>query len=660
MKTLGTYYTYFAFSGTNTPNQYTAGGVTYMNDVRFRFIVKEDVNTTNNKSTIEVDKYVNYINNLGGGSTLDFTLYSIVNGSSKASTKNNVSPGSTTSSWTFVGTSEYDIDHEDDGSGSITFNGRGYYVGGSGTAYNTYTGTKTIKLTKIDRASTITNNTTSGSRKDFGVNVTFSIDRPSSSTKHTLTYKVGSTTYTIGSGITTSKTYAFPTSLISKFTSTATPNITVTCKSSNGTSSSTTVYLKVPNTYVPTCSLSLTDAMNNKPSSLSGLWIKNKSLLKGTITASGIAGSTIKSYLSTVSGSSTNYNTNPFTTTALSNSGEMTVTSKVTDTRGRTNTDTETINVIDYDNPAFITAKVERCNSDGTLNELGTYGKVTCKYKIYPINNGTTNLNTKSLTVKMGGGTPQEIPLTNFEDTVTAVLFSDISNNNSYQFTFTLTDIFGPQTQTFSLGIAYVTESKRAGGKGISFGQIASEDGFAVHMPIVQTTEWLNATYPVGSVYISNTNENPSSRLGGTWELIDKEFKSYGVNNKAFFTPNSNVSSHDCWLIRAGHTIRIRLQFTTAVEITDAGADIGDFNYSLIGIERTNISSANIVAGTDNGNCAFLYTINHSTGNVFIGDAVGRDSLPADSSCYIDFTIPIQQNYMLDSACDKFYWKRTA
>lgn len=482
MKTLGTYYTYFAFSGTNTPNQYTAGGVTYMNDVRFRFIVKEDVDTTNNKSTIEVDKYVNYINNLGGGSTLDFTLYSIVNGSSKASTKKNVSPGSTTSSWTFVGTSEYDIDHEDDGSGSITFNGRGYYVGGSGTAYNTYTGTKTIKLTKIDRASTITNNTTSGSRKDFGVNVTFSIDRPSNSTTHTLTYKVGSTTYTIGSRITTSKTYAFPTSLISKFTSTATPNITVTCKSSNGTSSSTTVYLKVSNTYVPTCSLSLTDAMNNKPSSLSGLWIKNKSLLKGTITASGIAGSTIKSYLSTVSGSSTNYNTNPFTTTALSNSGEMTVTGKVTDTRGRTNTDTETINVIDYDNPAFITAKVERCNSDGTLNELGTYGKVTCKYKIYPINNGTTNLNTKSLTVKMGSGTPQEISLTNFEDTVTAVLFSDISNNNSYQFTFTLTDIFGPQTQTFALGIAYVTESKRAGGKGISFGQIASKDGFNVYM----------------------------------------------------------------------------------------------------------------------------------------------------------------------------------
>ena len=465
------YYTYYSISGTNTPA--SVGGGTMVPDRRYYFDVTSKQNTQSNTSTVTINKYIDWSTESG-----NYYVWarSNVDGEIQKDKKYFSGDG-------LIGTDTFTIEHDDDGEASFTFNGSGTINNVDDEPSNyTYTGTKTITLPKIDRASTITNNTTSGSRKEFGANVTFTIDRPSSSTKHTLTYKIGSTTYTIGSGITTSKTYAFPTSLISKFTSTATPNITVTCKSSNGTSSSTTVYLKVPNTYVPTCSLSLTDAMNNKPSSLSGLWIKNKSLLKGTITASGIAGSTIKSYLSTVSGSSTNYNTNPFTTTALSNSGEMTVTSKVTDTRGRTKTDTETINVIDYDNPAFITAKVERCNSDGTLNELGTYGKVTCKYKIYPINNGTTNLNTKSLTVKMGGGTPQEIPLTNFEDTVTAVLFSDISNNNSYQFTFTLTDIFGPQTQTFALGIAYVTESKRAGGKGISFGQIASKDGFNVYM----------------------------------------------------------------------------------------------------------------------------------------------------------------------------------
>ena len=30
--------------------------------------------------------------------------------------------------------------------------------------------------------------------------------------------------------------------------------------------------------------------------------------------------------------------------------------------------------------------------------------------------------------------------------------------------------------------------------------------------------------YPIGSVYIINTNTNPSTKFGGTWQLIDKEY----------------------------------------------------------------------------------------------------------------------------------------
>lgn len=644
------YYTYYSISGTNTPA--SVGGGTMVPDRRYYFDVTSKQNTQSNTSTVTINKYIDW-------STESSNYYvwarSNVDGEIQKDKKYFSGDG-------LIGTDTFTIEHDDDGEASFTFNGSGTInnVDDEPSSY-TYTGTKTITLPKIDRASTITNNTTSSSRKDFGVNVTFSIDRPSSSTTHTLTYKVGSTTYTIGSRITTSKTYAFPTSLISKFTSTATPNITVTCKSSNGTSSSTTVYLKVPNSYVPTCSLSLTDAMNNKPSSLSGLWIKNKSLLKGTITASGIAGSTIKSYLSTVSGSSTNYNTNPFTTTALSNSGEITVTSKVTDTRGRTNTDTETINVIDYDNPAFITAKVERCNSDGTLNELGTYGKVTCKYKIYPINNGTTNLNTKTLTVKMGSGTPQEMTLTNFEDTVTAVLFSDISNNNSYQFTFTLTDIFGSQTQTFTLGIAYVTESKRAGGKGISFGQIASEDGFAVHMPIVKTTEWLNATYPIGSIYVSNTNENPGSKLGGTWELVDKEFKYVSTKNiteNGFNFNTSIAKAGAAYFARAGHTISLQLNFNLTADLGDTAATIGSWNLSTLGLSSFGFTKR--FCGWSDGGNAIIMGMFETTGDVATTDVVGVTSIPSGNACYFYVVETITPNRMLDEACDKFYWERTA
>ena len=174
------------------------------------------------------------------------------------------------------------------------------------------------------------------------------------------------------------------------------------------------------------------------------------------------------------------------------------------------------------------------------------------------------------------------------------------------------------------------------------------------------TTVYSCPFYPIDSIVVTSTNENPSAKLGGRWELIDKEFKSSADNNTIFFSANSNATTKSCLLIRAGHTLRIRLNFTNKVEITDSGAVIGEFNYNLIGIVRTNIGLSSMVGGTDNGNCTFIYDVNHSTGSTFIGDVVGENSLATNSNCFIDFTVPIQKEYMLDSFCDKFYWKRIA
>lgn len=40
----------------------------------------------------------------------------------------------------------------------------------------------------------------------------------------------------------------------------------------------------------------------------------------------------------------------------------------------------------------------------------------------------------------------------------------------------------------------------------------------------VKTTELLDLIYPVGAIYISATNVNPSTILGGTWEQIQDKF----------------------------------------------------------------------------------------------------------------------------------------
>lgn len=50
-------------------------------------------------------------------------------------------------------------------------------------------------------------------------------------------------------------------------------------------------------------------------------------------------------------------------------------------------------------------------------------------------------------------------------------------------------------------------------------------DHFGVDLTgYVKTTELLDLIYPVGAVYISVTNVNPSTILGGTWEQIQDKF----------------------------------------------------------------------------------------------------------------------------------------
>ena len=362
--------------------------------------------------------------------------------------------------------------HNKDGTGSFTFRGTGFDLGTSTTTYD---------LPKINVGTEIINNSSSSNYINLDSEVTFTLnDLTGQVEANKLYYKINNTEYVISESTTeTTVKYSFPVDIIANFPNNANISLTIYCKNLvSNVETTTTVYLKLPDSYVPSASLSIADVMENKPSALSGLWIKNQSKLKGTITASGVKGSTIKSYLSSISGFSQQYNTNPFTTQALTVAGKRIVTSKVTDTRERSVEVTQEINVIDYNKPSFVSLNVKRCLQDGTLSENGTYAKIICKYSISPIN----NLNSRSLNVKLNGGTAVNIPLTAYSGEVSSVAFSNIDQANSYTITAILTDLFGDVKQDFLLGIAYKTVSKRAGGKGVTLGQVATEDGFNVYM----------------------------------------------------------------------------------------------------------------------------------------------------------------------------------
>ena len=501
---MATFYSNWSFTNSSSPNgaSYVVDGknVTYYNDVRYKFVVTESVNKSANTSTMTVKKYaVYYYTWQDSGGSISITMRSKIpntSGTSYQSDTKSVSATTNSSSYTLVGTDTFTISHNADGSGSTSFYGLGTYVGGSGKTY-TRTVSKSISLTKIDRPSTVTSNATSTTK--FGDSITFSITRKSSKFTHTLKYKMYDSSGTIVSKTSsTSYNWTIPTSLVASTPNNVQPTITISCETFEGnTSQGTTTYsfkCLVPDSYVPTMNLTLAEANPTMISLNLGIYLQNMSQLSGSITTTESEGSPITAYLTNTNDAA--YTTREFTTNPLKYNGERTITSKVTDARGRTAAQDITVNIIEYYAPTISSCKVERCLVDGTLSQDGTYGKATITYKVAPVNNGSSDLNTVTVKVTYGTST-KTATLNSFEGTYTFTeLFYGLETNATYNFSFEVVDLFNsqaPQVQPYSMPPSFVTISKLAGGKGVTFGQVASEEGLVSHMNTkLYANNWAN------------------------------------------------------------------------------------------------------------------------------------------------------------------------
>lgn len=459
------------------------------------------------------------------------------------------SPAVSSTGTHLLGTVSQTVSHASDGSKSLAisavFNIRATL---SGTYYGSITASANITLDSIPRASSV-----SAPNGTMGTALTLSIARASSSFTHTLTYAFGSTSGTIAAKTTsTSVSWTPPLSLASQIPNTTSGVCTITCTTYNGSTSvgskTCTLTLSVPASVKPTItSLTVARIDGDVPSSW-GIYVQTKSKAKLAINgAAGSYGSTIKSY--SISGGGYSGTASTLTTGFLNTSGTITFTATVTDSRGRISAAaTVSITVTAYSPPYFDSVLSQRCLSNGTLDDDGTYIRGQASYGYSTC--GNKNTVTRSVSYKKATDSTWTDAGVSFSSG-TAFTFGGgaISTETSYDIRYTLADAFSTISVQDIVSTAAVVMDFKSGGKGVAVGKVAETDNcfevseawdVKVYGKLLKDyiQSFIKTMYPVGSIYMSVNATNPSTYFGGTWVAWGSGRVPVGVN-----TSDSNFNT---------------------------------------------------------------------------------------------------------------------
>lgn len=476
----------------------------------------------------------------------------VINGSTVHSAVHKPTVGNGQTVWVASGTAT--VGHNADGSKTVaisaSFNNadRGTYLPTTGSCSGS------LKLTTIPRATVPSVDKPS---LDCGSVIKFTGTSASSNFSHKLysswngeekliaTLDKGSTAVSYSYTIPTSWEKNMPntTSAIATFIlETLNGNTVIGRKSINAT-------VQVRSGIVPTVG-NPTIEDTNSISKAMGLYVQSQSCIKFTIPTSGNQGSTITSVSTKFNGQT--YSGSTFTTQAIQNSGTLSYTITVTDSRGRTATKSGSINVVAYNPPSLTNVSAKRANSGYAVDESsGTYALLHFKV-------GFTSLSNKNVTSfyiqyrASGASSWNKINswannYTLNQDYKAGNLFT--STTTTYEIAFGVKDKFMSDYswQIVTVTPTYALINFGKDGKSLTFfgqdgnnanrltvnGDLAinsvKENTSSTKMLVnggntVMYRDWnklvnsiKSAMYPVGSVYITYNNVNPGTFLGGTW-----------------------------------------------------------------------------------------------------------------------------------------------
>lgn len=335
-------------------------------------ITQNSQSVANNTSNVTVKVNANWTGgsyNLlekSGSCTIDGTKYTFTSP---------FNTGRTTSGSCNLYTKTLNITHGSDGKKTLAVSAS--YT--SGVSSGTVSASASKALTTIPRKSTL-----SVANGTLGTAQTLTISEKASAFVHKLYYTCGNsgTVYILGSASATSTSLSTnwtpPLTLASQNTTGTSVSIKFTLATYSGTtligSNTYTKTFEIPSSVKPSCSITIEDV----GTTLNGNHIQGLAKLKITVTPTLAHSSAISSYRTVVNGKT--YTSASFTTELIDAYGELSITSSVTDKRGRSGSDTETIVLMPYHKPVFIKANASRAKMtpEGPVyNPTGGYVYVT-------------------------------------------------------------------------------------------------------------------------------------------------------------------------------------------------------------------------------------------------------------------------------------------
>lgn len=513
---------------------------------------ESNVNTANNTSVVTANLY--YYGN-GVSWSNDRQPYKIV---IDGTTYSGTSSFSTSTSAQLLGTASKTVTHNDNGAKTVSVSASF----ATDVSLGTLTTSRNITLTTISRLSSL-----SVGNGTLGIAQTLTISEPTSSNNHKITYTCGSIEgYILGSASATSTSNSVswtpPVPLAKQNTKGTSVAATITLYTYNGNgvyvgSKSYSITLAIPASVKPTLTIDVSDPTGYKDTY--GNYVQGKSKIKVIPTAKIAQGASIVEYEYVIG--ATQYKGDTVETSAISQSGSITVKVKATDTRGRYAEVEQIVTVLAYSAPSLEITRVERTDSSGVPRKDGAYLTAYFNVSIISLsslNKATLKVKTKKKT-NASWGTEATIVSEVSDYSVTGGNYTFAADTaSSYDVMMTLSDSFNVPVQRTATGSSCTKIfSVFSEGKGFAVGKVAEKentfevgwdaqfnndvninevnfkpsDSFKEHWAAILngetpsgTNPLLDLIHPVGSIYWSTNITSPETLFGGTWEQIKDTF----------------------------------------------------------------------------------------------------------------------------------------